>query len=299
MGSGRSQGMMLVLAMALGWMLGSRLESALPLIPYIIALMLFMTFLGVHPRDMALRRSHLLLLTLQVVGSAIAYGLGRWLFSEEVAVAMMYCVMTPAATAGPVIVRLLRGDAGYTTTYVLVSHLMLILTAPIVLPSVAGGGEDVAFWTESLAILERVSLLILPALLGAWILRALIPQMERLAEMRLVSYWLWLGSLVLLMAQTAIGLESQSDHLGQVGVMALVALGTCVTQFALGDYLGHKLSGEAIAIRHSFGQKNTTLAIWLATMWLPPMVALASATYILCQNLAISYLLGRSDCTRG
>lgn len=285
---------MLIAAMGLGWALGAHAVAAFPLIPYIIALMLFITFLGIRPRDMRLRRSHWLLLALQVGSSALAYALGRLLTDEVTAIALLYCVMTPAATAGPVIVRLLSGDVGYTTTYVLLSHLALVLTAPLVLPAVSsGGGATADFWAESLSILGSVSLLIVPALLGAWGLRALWPPIVRLTEIRLLSFGLWLASLVLLMAQTAVGLVQQSAHGADVGAMALVALVTCAVQFVLGQYLGRRLVGDEVAIRHSFAQKNTTLAIWLATMCLPPVIALASAAYILCQNLVITFLLGR------
>jgi BASS family bile acid:Na+ symporter len=41
------------------------------------------------------------------------------------------------------------------------------------------------------------------------------------------------------------------------------------------------------------GQKNTTLVIWIATLYAGPVVALAPTCYVVWQNLVLSYLSAR------
>lgn len=290
----RLKGVLPLVVMILGILTSDALRWATPAIPYIISTLLLLTFIDLRLEDLRLRWSHLALLVAQLGLCILAYLVGKPL-GEVIATAMMMCALTPSATAGPVIVRLLGGDVGYTTSYVLLSHLMLVVVAPIALPLVSPRAEAVNFASEALPILEQVLRLIAPPMALAVLMRKLLPKLtERVRSYRGLSYRLWLVSLVLLMSHT-MGLIEQCG----VGMwsdlvpMLLVAVGMSLGQFLLGHYLASPLGVETSALRHAFAQKNTTLAIWLSSLFLSPSVALASAAYILCQNVAIAILVGR------
>lgn len=291
----RLRGVLPLGVMVLGGVLSQVLLPLAFLIPYIISAMLFLTFLDVRPRDLALQPSHYILLAIQLLASALAYGLGM-LLDPLVGAAMLLCFITPAATAGPVIVSLLGGRAGYTTTYVLLSHAMIIVVAPLVLPHVGDGvGSGAGFVEQAWAVFAQVFPLVVPAVALAWLLQWLSPRATKaIARHSWLSYTLWLTSLLLLMGYT-VHFIRERDHLelSQVLSMAIVGLVACVSQLALGHSLAGALGADRHAMRHALGQKNTTLSIWLGSLFLPPLTTLATAAYIIWQNVAISTLLAR------
>lgn len=289
------EGLYLVGALLLGGLLGEQLAWAPPSIPWIIAGMLFLTFTGLEPRSLALKRSHGVLLLIQGVLMTVGYTLGL-LISREIALTALICTLIPVATASPVVVRLLGGDAGYITTYILLSHCVIVLIAPLILPLVGDGQSGANFIETAVPILLEVAKLVLPALFLGQLLRLLRPKLaHKLGAMTKLSYTLWMLSLILLMAHTRVMIEAQDGStLDQILLIALVSGGIAIGQFTFGHYLGQKLWQDAITIRHSLGQKNTTLGLWLSALFLPPLIAFACASYILAQNAILIYLLSRS-----
>ena len=65
-----------------------------------------------------------------------------------------------------------------------------------------------------------------------------------------------------------------------LGVLAGVA---CIAQFAIGRRLGRRF-GDRVAGAQGLGQKNTVLAVWMATTYLNPITSIAPAAYIAWQN---------------
>lgn len=292
-----------LIVMLVGALLGEHLEPLVGVIPWIISMMLFLTFLGVRPESLRLRKAHGYLLLVQSLLVALGYVLALPL-GQTLAAAVLLCLITPAATASPVIVRLLGGDAGFTTTYVLLSHLAIVLVAPIVLPWASGEAVSMSlgdFALEASHILRQVSMLILPALGIGWLTRRYMPSLAGwLSSRPQLSMFFWHTSLLLLMGHTVHMIHEWEGGAsgGLMLSMAVVGLLTCLLQMALGQWLAPRLGLDASAVRHALGQKNTTLAIWLGSLFLSPMVALSSAAYIVWQNMAITYLMSRSDSRR-
>lgn len=290
------RGLLPLLALLWGVVLSRWLAPWAPIIPYTISGMLFLTFLKVRPRDLRLRRSHLWLLIIQLSLSAIGYWVGVPL-GALAAQAVLLLLLTPAATASPTIVMLLGGDAGYTTSYVLVSHAMVMLTAPLVLPLVGDHDttEAMGFVWQAKQIFWSIAPLIIPAIALAWGLLAVRPNLaEKISRVKRLPFGLWLLSLLLLIAHTT---EFMKGYPGwswaDVGLLAALSLGACLIQFGLGHWLAPRLEGERHAMRHALGQKNTTLSLWLASLFLSPLVCVAIACYILWQNIMITYVLAR------
>lgn len=278
----------------LGYLLSEPLYPLSPVIPYIITAMLFMTFLKVRPRDLRFQRSHLYLLLVQLALAGIAYLAARW-WHADAATSMLLCFLTPAATAGPSIVLILKGDTAYVTTYVLITHAALIVLAPFVFPLVSGLETASSLWQEMGHIFYHVARLIVPAIVAAWLLAWWQPRLaERWGSLAGVSYMLWLSSLLLLIAHTTVYLRTQSD-IGpeDLGLVAGLGLVTCVLQYLLGHWLAPRLGIEQHAGRHSLGQKNTSLSIWIAAIFLPPLAGIGITSYIIWQNIVISLVMAR------
>lgn len=279
-----------IILMLLGGIIGDYAKGLTPLIPYIISAMLFMTFLSVRPQDITWKRSHLYLLGMHVIiclaGYVVTYPLG-----QELQNATLICLMMPAATAGPVMVQALGGQAGYTIGYVLLSHLVIVLVAPSVFPYLE---QDIYidFWLTAKSVFYQVFGLVVPAILLAWGIRYTYLKLAlRLAKRSDINIGLWYLSLILLMAHIV-----STTHIEDVvRFVPSIAMGLicCLAQFGLGQMIGCKLKTNVIATRHALGHKNTTLGIWLASMYLSPETAISAASYVVWQNILISYLLAR------
>jgi BASS family bile acid:Na+ symporter len=73
-------------------------------------------------------------------------------------------------------------------------------------------------------------------------------------------------------------------------IIALGGLMSCVVQFILGKTIG-SVYKDRISAGQALGQKNTVLAIWMASAYLHPLATIAPGSYVLWQNIINSYQL--------
>ena len=78
-------------------------------------------------------------------------------------------------------------------------------------------------------------------------------------------------------------------------LLILVGLVACLVQFALGKWLSRRFLKESITLGQSLGQKNSSLAIWMAQVYLNPLSSVAMAAYSIWQNLLNSLQLMRES----
>lgn len=284
-----------LVALVLGF-LGSRWFSPfVGLIPWAIAAMLFLTFLGVPPRGLRLERAHFFLLGIELL--LIALGLAVYSLAPSLGVGLVLLLMTPTATAAPSIVFLLGGNVGFVASSMLLAHGLVVGLAPVVLPVITSGSHaNLSFLAQATEVLLSIAPLVLLPIVLAWGLRAGCPQIaQSIVVRKRLPYFIWLSSLVLLMAHTGQLLTDYAEVWSWSDLTLYLILGfvVCALEFALGHYIAPILGGERQAIRQSLGQKNTTLALWLATNFLPPLTATAAASYILWQNLFITIVMMR------
>lgn len=280
-----------IIAMIVGVTLSSVFDPLTPAIPVIIAGMLFFAFLEVKPSQLRLVPSHFALLALQL-GMALG---SYWLFrswGQVEAEGLFICFFTPAATAGPAIVLLLRGRVPYTTSYVLLSHLMVVLLGPILLPLIHGG-DGGHFAQQAWAIFLKVFPMVGPAIALAWGIKWLLPKLgDYLTRQRSAPFLLWISSVLILMAHNTEFLKARPE-IGWRDLLPLIIISLLTTalQYALGAPLARLLGSEPIATRHALGQKNTSLSLWLASLYLSPLTPMAIAGVILWQNIILAILM--------
>jgi bile acid:Na+ symporter, BASS family len=264
-----------------------------PLIPYLIFVMLLLTFCRLSPKEVRLNRLHVWLLAIQLVGAVGVY-LVLGLLDEVVAQSTMVCVLAPTATAAAVITGLLGGNIAFLTSYVIFCSVGVAVAAPLLF-SFMGAQTEVPFFTSVTRIATEVGPVLIIPLLTAWGLYFFLPAVHRkLTTWSIGSYYLWVIALTVVTGRTTLFLVSQQDpdYRTEMGI-ALGALVVCVAQFALGRFLGRRYNNDAVSAGQGLGQKNTILAIWMAQVYLHPLASIGPAAYIVWQNGINSFQLWR------
>ena len=256
--------------------------------PYLVAIMLFISYSTISLNKIRITRLHLILLLIQIVGSAVLF-LSMNIFNTVVAQAAMICVLAPTATSAIVITHILDGNEESLTTYSLLSNLVVILFAPFYF-SYIGYKHDLSFTDSSLLIFGRVFTILLLPLFVAVLLRFILPSVhETVIKCRGISFYLWAVALVVVSARTVQFIMDQgSENYGTEILVGIVSLFVCAMQFFLGKRIGEKYN-DRVAGGQGLGQKNTVLAIWMAQSFLNPISSIGPGLYIVWQNVINSY----------
>lgn len=259
-------------------------------IPWTVATMLFLVFLGTPLRAARLTRAHGRLLAANILIAALAYGGGWALGGRDVALAGFFAGIAPTAAAAPVVVSLLGGNVGFVVAAFLFSNLAIALLLAGILPALLGltGG------VEMLGIATSIGMVVFVPMLLAEVLRRVHPAASgwprRLTNM---SFGLWVLTLFLITAKASHYLRYETHDAARVlAAVGFVSAAVCAGSFALGHVLGRPdFAREA---SQSLGQKNTTFTLYLALAHASPLVALGPTFYVLWHNLWNAWNLHRT-----
>jgi len=240
---------------------------------------------------------------------------------------LMLCILMPTATAAPIIAGKLGGSIQNLTSFTLLSNIATAIIVPLFFPVVnpsAGIEFATAFWM----ILKKISPLLLGPFFAAWLLRIGYNFYQRKKgsdktftlskKWATMPFYVWVMTLIVLMADLTYTLIHQEYSYWTIGILCVGSIATCLLQFGLGRRIGLRFpattKGEdyrdvlinpkaanysmeqvsRITAGQAFGQKNTTLAIWMAQAYLVPVASMAPAAYIIWQNLFNSIQLSRA-----
>src|SRR5690554_7099778 len=118
---------LLPIAMVVGIAFHKQLSILSPILPFLIALMLFISYCRVSLSDIRLTKFHYILLLIQYLGSALVYLVLKPL-NEVLAQAAMICVLTSTATSAPVVAGLLdRKSTCLNSSHVRISYAVFCL----------------------------------------------------------------------------------------------------------------------------------------------------------------------------
>ena len=280
---------LLPIAMIMGILFHRYLSGFSPIIPWMLSLMLFITYSRVRWIDIRLTRFHYILLAIQYGGSALVY-FALSPFDKVLAQATMICILTATATSAPVVTGLLGGSISTTATYSLISNLSVAFIGPLFLTLMGDHGSDIHFATTFLHILIRV----MPVLIGPFLLALLVRKISttlhrKIYSAQILSFYLWAITLTILIGNVTQFVKIHGD--GNYVLELLIAGSTlliCLTQFFSGKRIG-RLFDLKISGGQSLGQKNTVLAIWLTQTYLNPLATLGPGLYVLWQNIVNSW----------
>lgn len=271
-------------AIALGALVPAlaRLEPALP---WIIGVLLLVAFCAMprgasRPGPVHLR----LIAAAWILGAAACAAL--WRVDRDLAIGALLTGAAPTATAAPVVLAALGGEAAFAAVAVLGSNLLAALLWPALLAALQGGDAPAG----PLALLLRVA----PVVLAPWLAARLLVRLRPAAARRCAAlmphtFAVWLVGLATISA-------SAVAHLREAGFDALLphaatAVVLCAASFALGA----RLAGPALRREGAqcLGQKNTALATWTALACAGPAASLVPVSYILCHNIWNAVQLAR------
>lgn len=270
-------------------------------LPAMVFIQLFTTFCKVNPREMRLKRWHVMMLAVQLAGSLMV-ALPIHFFPEfeynVVAQGALVCLIVPTGTAAAVIAGRLGGNETTLTTYTILSNLVAAVMIPAVFPLVEMQSAG-SFGQQFLLILRRVFPLLITPFLAAWALREFLPKVHALVVKWCgsLAFYLWGFSLVIAIGLTLRSVVNSHFNPHVMWLLALSALVACAWQFGIGKLAG-KHCNDYISCGQGFGQKNTILAIWVSYTYLTPVISVAPSCYIVWQNIVNSWQLwqkGRRD----
>ena len=204
------------------------------------------------------------------------------------------------------------------TSFTLLSNVATAVIVPLFFPLV-NPSAGIEFTEAFLMILKRITPLLLCPFFAAWILRVIYNAYHRhhqtgktftlSTKWASMPFYIWIAALVILMADLTYTLIHQEYSFWTITILCVGSLATCLLQFGLGKWIGYHfpaatkgedyrdvlINPEAahfsmeqisrITAGQAFGQKNTTLAIWMAQAYLVPVASMAPAAYIIWQNL--------------
>lgn len=261
------------------------------LTPYLIFVMLLVTYTRVRIEDLRITPFQWTLLAVQMIGAWLVYAV-LYPLSEMAATAAFLCVFMPTATAAPVVTGMLGGSVTKLATYSLLSNLAVAVTAPAFLSFVNDSGREISFYYSFITICAQVIPLLVLPLVVAILIRHSYPRLHgAISGHQSISFWLWAVALFIVMGRAVSFMISQpvSEIPAMIG-MAAAALLVCCLQFYLGRRIGRRF-GDRISGAQGLGQKNTVLGLWMALTYLNPAVSIGPAAYIVWQNIINSYQL--------
>ncbi|MBQ7996584.1 MAG: transporter [Paludibacteraceae bacterium] len=286
-----------------------------PTLPWLIFFMLFFTFCKVNPLDLRLHKWHWAVLAAQVFLGFATYA-GVWYLTGDKVLAqgLLMCFIMPTATAAPIIAGKMGGSIQNLTTFTLLSNFATAIIVPATFPLV-NPATGMTFWPAFFLILSRIAPLLLGPFFAAWLLRIAYKWKTRKefvlpVKIAVVPFYLWVTSIVILMAVVTNTTISNSKYqISNILILLVFSFFACLIQFGLGKLIGYLLPAaskgkdyqdvlinpaaapktmagvSSITAGQAFGQKNTSLGVWMANTYLDPMASLGAAAYIIWQNI--------------
>ena len=280
----------LVFAILFGLLFNSYLVYLSPLVPYLIATMLFMAFAKVDFTSFRLNKMHLIMFTIQIV-SALALYIAISPFNEIVAQGAMICVLIPTAASASVVVGMLGGSIASVAIYTLFSNIAIAILLPFLLSIVGIEAQD-SFIKSIFIVSKNVLPIFIIPLFAAYLINKYMVKVRKKVEILFpYSFYLWAFSLMIVMGKTfnslIFGNREEGSLIIEV-ILAAVSFLLCAAQFYVGRKIGKRFN-ETITGGQSFGQKNTIIGIWLSLMYLHPTASIAPYCYVIWQNFLNSY----------
>jgi BASS family bile acid:Na+ symporter len=270
------------MAMVAGLLFHNFMDKIAFLAPYLIFVMLLITFCRVKFENVRITKFSWSLLAVQVLGALMCY-FAILPFDEVIAQGVFICIFCPTATAAPVITGMLGGDIVRLITYSLISNTVVAILSPFLFAMMSQA--DISIISSTIIIAKRVVPLIIAPLIVAMILRRVTPRVHKvIAEHQSLSFYIWALSLFIVVGRAvSFILKEPAGCIPQMIALALFSLVACLAQFGIGRRIG-RACGDKVAGTQGLGQKNTVLAIWMALTYLHPLSSVAPAAYVAWQN---------------
>lgn len=264
-------------------------------VKWLLSSMVFLAFVG--PTRFSWQttyKTQLRLLPFWLFLAPVSWLITRTLFPDWPGLSwavFMVCI-APTATAAPAVVRMSGGDPTLVVTGVVMQHIL----AGLAIPMWSGvlGGAEMQGWEIPYRIMVGTIPMIVAPLILAFLMRKFWTSLANsLVRIQPINLFLWAIAVFIVVGKarhdfSELGMISEPGAVSQIIAIAICALLFCLLQFYSGyklvSSIGHGDEGSQI-----IGQKNTILAIWVASTWFGSWAMLGPLFYILWQNIYIAW----------
>ena len=200
---------------------------------------------------------------------------------------MLACVISPVATAAPVVTQKLGGNLEEMTACAFLSNILSAVLIPVSFTLISDN-QEVTFLQGVGKISADVALVLLLPLACAYMTKHYLPGLHRrVVGVRDLAYYLWCVNLVLVSGITVRNIANAPTSGPFLLLIAAGVMMACALLFCLGRTLG-KPFNASVNGGQALMQKNTAFAIWVANTYLNPLSAVGPGCYILWQNIVNS-----------
>lgn len=249
--------------------------------------LLFFTFLDVKVNKEIITVRHFILLFVTVATSLIIYFVINPI-DTEAAQAAFITAIGPTAIAAPVIIGLKRGKVEFVAVSLLLNNIFITLSIPFLLLLVTGNnGSEISI---SNVLVPVIVTLAVPFLLAQGT-KLIVPKIWRfLVGWKDSTFYLLIINIYIATSDASDYIRhSTPDSYGSLFLIAGISGILCLTMFSLGWFIGGKK--YAAESSQALGQKNNAFTIWIALTYMNPIAVIGPISYVLFQNIYVSYEL--------
>lgn len=267
-----------------------------PALPFMIGLMMFLSFVGkVPPQQHGYTFKIEVKAFLASLGMlAVLWGVVEFFkLPREVLLGGAIICLCPPANAAPAMAKVLGGNPVLALKIFLSGNIIACFSIPLIYGYLTGA--DASFTEVAMKIFNSIQPIISIPLAIALGLRAFYPELaDKAVRFQKYTLLVWTISVFLILAKASYDIREMGFaelwNSGKLSMLALVALILCIVQFTVGWFSDKK---HPIESSQSMGQKNTTLVIWISSLYAGPVAAIAPTCYVIWQNLVLSWMCGR------
>lgn len=267
-----------------------------PALPFMIGLMMFLSFVGkVPPQQHGYTfKIEVKAFLASLVMLAVLWGVVEFFqLPREVLLGGAIICLCPPANAAPAMAKVLGGNPVLALKIFLSGNIIACFSIPLIYGYLTGA--DASFTEVAWKIFNSIQPIISIPLAIALGLRAFYPELaDKAVRFQKYTLLVWTISVFLILAKASYDIREMGFaelwNSGKLSMLALVALILCIVQFTVGWFSDKK---HPIESSQSMGQKNTTLVIWISSLYAGPVAAIAPTCYVIWQNLVLSWMCGR------
>ena len=267
-----------------------------PALPFMIGLMMFLSFVGkVPPQQHGYTfKIEVKAFLASLVMLAVLWGIVEFFqLPREVLLGGAIICLCPPANAAPAMAKVLGGNPVLALKIFLSGNVIACFSIPLIYGYLTGA--DASFAEVAMKIFNSIQPIISIPLAIALGLRAFYPELaDKAVRFQKYTLLVWTISVFLILAKASYDIREMGFaelwNSGKLSMLALVALILCIVQFTVGWFSDKK---HPIESSQSMGQKNTTLVIWISSLYAGPVAAIAPTCYVIWQNLVLSWMCGR------
>ncbi len=267
-----------------------------PALPFMIGLMMFLSFVGKVPPQ---QHGYTFKIEVKAFLASLVMLAVLWCIVEffqlprEVLLGGAIICLCPPANAAPAMAKVLGGNPVLALKIFLSGNIIACFSIPLIYGYLTGA--DASFAEVAMKIFNSIQPIISIPLAIALGLRAFYPELaDKAVRFQKYTLLVWTISVFLILAKASYDIREMGFaelwNSGKLSMLALVALILCIVQFTVGWFSDKK---HPIESSQSMGQKNTTLVIWISSLYAGPVAAIAPTCYVIWQNLVLSWMCGR------